>query len=148
VRIRVGGVLVRDDSVLLLKYEYSHIPLWQVPGGNLQEGETLADAIVREFKEELAIDVNVRKLFLLCESTIPADRPPTLHCVFYIEHLGEPTIVGSDSKATECKWVRYDKLRDMFLYPNISEYLLKSFQLAGSEWVAGYVGVSNPVRWL
>lgn len=61
----VGGLLVEGGSILLChrRPDRSWYPdVWDVPGGHLDEGETLADALVRELGEELGVKVDRRTM--------------------------------------------------------------------------------------
>ena len=61
--INVDGVYVKDNKILLLKR--SVIPfkgLWHVIGGQVEENETLKEALRREFKEETSLDVKIGKI--------------------------------------------------------------------------------------
>src|ERR1700676_4681336 len=40
---------------------------WSLPGGKLEEGETLAEALVREMKEETGLDVEPGRLLYVCD---------------------------------------------------------------------------------
>lgn len=53
------GVIVRDDLVLLAKRaQHQHQGgLWEFPGGKVEAGESVAEALTRELQEELAISV-------------------------------------------------------------------------------------------
>jgi ADP-ribose pyrophosphatase YjhB (NUDIX family) len=54
----VGGVVVRDSKVLLIRRGKE--PLygrWVVPGGTVELGETLEEALVREMEEETCLRV-------------------------------------------------------------------------------------------
>ena len=58
----VVGALVDEDTVLIgkrLSTDSVCPDLWELPGGKIEEGETPYDAIIREWKEELDIDINV-----------------------------------------------------------------------------------------
>ena len=54
------GVLIRDDGRFLLAQRPAGKPMpgcWEFPGGKLEEGESVFDALVREFDEELGVPI-------------------------------------------------------------------------------------------
>ncbi len=56
----VCGILIWNDKVLIGKRKLTnqHQPgKWEFPGGKMEEGETIFDTIIREFKEELDIEI-------------------------------------------------------------------------------------------
>ena len=58
-----GGVRViienDEQKILMVKQEHPERTVWMVPGGGIEEGETAAEAGVREMKEETGLDVTV-----------------------------------------------------------------------------------------
>lgn len=70
-RMAVGVLLFSDDKLLLVKPGYKNH--WSVPGGVVEENESLFDACLRETKEEIGLDIKVEKLL----------------CVDYMEANGE-----------------------------------------------------------
>jgi 8-oxo-dGTP diphosphatase len=56
--------------LLFLRDDLPHIPYpntWDVPGGHVEEGETAAQCIVREMKEEMGLDLAGFELFSVKE---------------------------------------------------------------------------------
>jgi ADP-ribose pyrophosphatase YjhB (NUDIX family) len=74
VRVRVGGVLVRDGALLLAAHRGllpKEAPFWSPPGGGWQFGESLRAALVREFREETGLTVTVGRFLHLHEFSTP-----------------------------------------------------------------------------
>jgi 8-oxo-dGTP diphosphatase len=57
----VAAIIERDDRFLLTRRQKGvHLEgLWEFPGGKIDAGETHADALLRELREELDVDVDV-----------------------------------------------------------------------------------------
>lgn len=66
-RVRVTGFLVEDDRILLLNQDTDSGRSFSLPGGKVEEGETLAEALVREMKEETGLEVEPGRLLYVCD---------------------------------------------------------------------------------
>lgn len=62
--VGVGAVLVNDKAevLLLLRKKAPEAGCWSIPGGTVEFGETIEDALLRELKEELGIESQIIKL--------------------------------------------------------------------------------------
>jgi ADP-ribose pyrophosphatase YjhB (NUDIX family) len=58
-RIRVSAVLRWDDQILLCRHEKPGKEYWLLPGGGVDGGESLVDALHRELFEEIGIDEEI-----------------------------------------------------------------------------------------
>jgi len=60
-----AAVLRQDDRILICQRDNNgSCPLlWEFPGGKLEQGETLAECLVRECQEELGVMIEVGKVF-------------------------------------------------------------------------------------
>lgn len=60
-KINAFGIILDEQQHVLLCHR-SDVDLWNLPGGGVEQGETPAQAVVREVKEEVGLKVAVRKL--------------------------------------------------------------------------------------
>ncbi|MBN1347820.1 NUDIX hydrolase [candidate division KSB1 bacterium] len=62
--IRVCGVVIRHQKVLMVHHRHNGREYWTLPGGAVELNETPEEAVVREIKEETGLNVAVmRPLF-------------------------------------------------------------------------------------
>lgn len=64
--IRYQGAIVRDHHLLLIKHRHhaDGRDYWIVPGGGIEDGETEAQCVIREMREETHLEVRVERLLL------------------------------------------------------------------------------------
>ncbi|MFE9660185.1 NUDIX domain-containing protein [Streptomyces sp. NPDC005955] len=61
VRVRAGGIVIRDGRMLLIGFEEDGEPYYEIPGGGVEDGEEPPAAVVRELREETGLTVRVRR---------------------------------------------------------------------------------------
>lgn len=66
--VAVAGVVVNGDGKLLL-VRNSYRGAWEYPGGQVEAGENLTEALQREIREESGIEINVGELFCISSNT-------------------------------------------------------------------------------
>ncbi|HEY1405774.1 MAG TPA: NUDIX domain-containing protein, partial [Spirochaetota bacterium] len=62
IRVRVAGIVIRDQKILLIAHRKKNDEYWLVPGGGIDYGESADEALAREMCEELSVDVRVNDL--------------------------------------------------------------------------------------
>ena len=96
--VGVGGVVVREGKVLLV--QRAGEPLagqWSLPGGAVELGETLKEAVARELREETGLTVRVRELVEAFERIAPDEAGrPRYHYVL-LDYLCE--VVAGEARA-------------------------------------------------
>lgn len=65
--VRVTGLLVENNELLIVKQLLKERSNWNLPGGALEFGETLEQALIREMKEETGLVVEVGELLYVCD---------------------------------------------------------------------------------
>ncbi|MEW2620945.1 NUDIX domain-containing protein [Streptomyces sp. NPDC048106] len=106
-RVDVAYTLVSDAAggrVLLVRNKDT----WSLPGGRREAGETLAEAAVRETKEEAGVLVEAGRVVHVSERIDAAVHD--VFTVFRAELLsGEPAAGGHDDDVVEAAWVPVDE---------------------------------------
>lgn len=95
-RVRVAGILIEDGKLLLVKLHspVSNSDIWMPPGGGVEFGESLHDALKREFKEETGLGIKVGSL-----ASINELLEPPFHAIefyFFVEKIDGKLELGSD----------------------------------------------------
>ena len=72
----VAGVLKRDGRILICRRraDQPHALKWEFPGGKLEAGESPAEALARELREELGIESTPGRELMRYEFAYPADN--------------------------------------------------------------------------
>lgn len=84
----VGAFIFNDENKVLLTLRGEHakneVGKWEIPGGSIEFGETIEQAIKREIKEELGIEIEVKRMLQLADHLIPDEHQhwisPTYIC--------------------------------------------------------------------
>jgi len=87
-RVGVGGVLIRNGCALVNRAVYR--TRFTVPSGYVEPGESLEQAVVREFEEETGVTVRVGSLLLTRHKVVGEDESD-VYFAFALEYVsGEP----------------------------------------------------------
>lgn len=96
VRVRVGGILFEAGEILLLKHnsigEMGY--LWLPPGGGVEFGESAEEALIREFKEETNLEIEIEK-FLFTNEMIN-DQHHAIELFFLVKRISGKMKLGND----------------------------------------------------
>ena len=121
ITVAVGGVAVIDGAILLIERGTEpSAGCWSVPGGRLEPGETLAQAVVREVAEETGLAVVAGSLIALAERIGPDHH--ILIANHHVEIIGSTTPTAGDD-AADAAWVPLDQLTEIELVPGLLDYL-------------------------
>lgn len=130
-RIRVSAVLRREGRILLIRQEKPGREYWMLPGGGVNGGETIVQAIQRELLEECGIDEDLplEGPIAVVESISP-DRPPAKHVVHIVfaGYLGGRSLEAVTSHDAAIRGHRLfgpDELLGLPVHPPIQRFLAR-----------------------
>ena len=132
-RVRVTGIVVEDGRLLLLNQDAPGAGRsWSLPGGKLEDGETLAGALVREMKEETGLDVEPGRLLYVCDH-LPAQ---VVHMTFEARRTGGTAggaTAGADTMPIRgVEFVPFRKLTSLGFSERFTGLVMAGFPGAGS----------------
>jgi 8-oxo-dGTP diphosphatase len=110
----VAGIITENGRIFATQRGYGDQKGgWEFPGGKMEPGESPEQALVRELKEELAVDVRVGDK--IC--TVDYDYPKfhlTMHCFFCTLADGcKPTLLEHE----DAKWLNREDLNTVDWLP-------------------------------
>ena len=130
-RIRVSAILRREERILLCRHEKRGQEYWLLPGGGVDYGETLADALQRELEEELGIDLDVllEGPVAVVDSIAPtrALRKHVVHIIFAGDLGGRSleAVTSQDAAVRGHRLFGLDELPGVALHPPIQRFLAR-----------------------
>lgn len=141
--VRVTGVVIEDDRILLLNQDTGTGRSWSLPGGKVEEGESVGDALVREMREETGLKVEPGRLLYVCDH-LPGDGTHVVHLTFEARRTGGTAgavTPGLDSRPIRgVEFVRLTDLASLGFGSRFAELAMAGFPGAGS-----YMGAKSSI---
>jgi ADP-ribose pyrophosphatase YjhB (NUDIX family) len=103
-----SGLLRRGDDILLVRchYESEPKPLWVLPGGGQEVGESITGTVRREFLEETSLEIDVGDLAYVSESVDATANLHVLNCTFWVhDTFPNRAPASGDPKVVEARFV-------------------------------------------
>lgn len=119
--VAVGAVLVDHDRLLLVRRGRSPAAgSWSVPGGRVEAGETLAEAVTRELREETGVEGVCGPMIGWVERFEEGEHFVILD--FEVTLVGDDQPVAGDD-AVEAEWVELHAVAERALVEGLAEFL-------------------------
>jgi mutator protein MutT len=129
--VGVGAIIVNAQGDLFLARRgplaKNERGLWEFPGGSVEFGERLADALRREIREEYGVEIEVGELLDVVDHILPQEKQHWVSPTYICRVLsGEPRIM-EPGKCTEIGWFNPDQVPaelTVITQENLRNYLL------------------------
>jgi 8-oxo-dGTP diphosphatase len=132
--VGVGAVLIDEGRVLLIRRgKDPGRGLWSLPGGTVEAGETLTQALQREMREETLLEVRVGPLLLAFDRIEQEGERVLYHYVildFLCERVAGDARAASDAEALA--WAAPEELERYQLADKVLEVVGEGFRRAAS----------------
>lgn len=116
-RIRVAALIRRDDEVLLVRHEKDGRSYWLLPGGGVDFGESLHEALQREMMEEVGISIDPGPLALVHETIAPDGSRHVVHVVFRAAITEGVPKLGTDPRVVEVAYQPVARIEELSFHP-------------------------------
>ncbi|NJL02535.1 MAG: A/G-specific adenine glycosylase [Spirulinaceae cyanobacterium RM2_2_10] len=123
---RIGVAVIRNTAgqVLIDRRREEGLlgGLWEFPGGKIEAGETIADCIRREIREELAIEIEVGAHLITVEHAYSHFR-----LTLYVHECRHRSGEAQPLESQEVRWVSVEEL-DQFPFPQANVQIVAAIQ--------------------
>ena len=127
----VAAIILRDHEILMVRRGVEPgLGKWSIPGGSIELGETMEDALRREVWEETGLEIKVGDFAGVIDLIV---RDENGQISFHYVILDYFATIISDGEAcpatdvTECRWIPLDELKNY----DITESLIKRLTRLG-----------------
>lgn len=131
-RIRVSAILRWRGMILLIRHDKPGQEVWLLPGGGVNAGESLVDALHRELREEIGLgdELPVEGPVAIADSISPSRSSAAKHVV-HIVFAGDlserslEAVTSKDAAVRGHRLVSASELEDIVLHPPIQRFLAR-----------------------
>lgn len=122
-RVRAVALVIKDDQLLLMERRQDGAQYFTLPGGGVEEGESVEDAVVRELHEETSVTGKIdRELY---HAIYEDESEARFFLCEYVE--GEPELrIDSEERLAmqennqvlyKPQWISFSKIKGLTVYP-------------------------------
>lgn len=136
IRVAARGVIVRNQSILLVEYQGKNDLHYSLPGGRVEYGETLQQTVQREVLEETCVSAKVNNLLFVYEQmTVAYNDLHSLNFFFgaSIETDAVPCMPAKPDVyphvvQSAVVWMPLSDFPETPLHPPVNQYILKALE--------------------
>ena len=140
--ISACGLVRKDGLVLLIRNPKRG---WEMPGGTVEQGETVTDALKREVYEESGIHCEPERLTGIYQNLVSKDGygpldgmtiPPIVNLAFLCRYTDGKESISEESE--DVRWVTPEEAAEMVTHPLYAKRLADMLKADGSIVISSY----------
>lgn len=128
-KVSVTAFVHKDGKVLVLKRSERETFLpgfFELPGGKVEFGEDPSDALKREMKEEVSLDIEIQKPYALFSYVSEDGNRQTVDIQFIVKVVGDNEIkISTAHEAYE--WIGRENIENYKMSEEMKKAVLKGF---------------------
>ena len=136
--LTVRGLVKKDNKILILRRHpksRNNPHKWELPGGKVDPGEFFDNALIREFKEETNLEVEIESLFEVVQDEFISRR--TNRPISTVQLMMNLEIIGGEVKISDehddFKWVSNEELKNLYNGDMLTPTLRKTLEKRNFE---------------
>lgn len=125
----VGGLIVNPEGKVLLVKSHKWFDYFTLPGGHIEIGETMQEAVKREVREEVGLDVEVVEFLTMQEAIYSKEFYKKKHFIFFdfLCRVGEQQVKLDQDEIQDFVWeypgAAFNRNLDSFTWKTLSKYM-------------------------
>ncbi len=117
-KLTADGAVLKEDKILLIKRKNNPFKgKWALPGGFVEYGEKVEDAVIREIYEETGLKTSINKIFGVYSDPNRDPRGHIVTIVYLLDIMGGE--LKSNDDASDAKFFNVKELPDLSFDHNI-----------------------------
>lgn len=143
-KVRVSGLICDHGAALLVRQSRGSRDYWLLPGGAVERGETLTEALEREVSEECGLRVQIENGPIALVQTISPDSGKTRHLIQLIYEArsvvteerpltSPPQFERGDPAIRELRWFAPHEIEHLDIHPPIHDLLVSWLRFRESD---------------
>lgn len=141
--VAVFGIVENEkNEILLLKHRERSV--WMFPGGQVEIGENLLDALLRETKEECNMEITINKLYCVSSNTCTYQGyngygmiPTKVVMGFVCKYVDG--VFCESNETTESIWVSKENVLDLLVVPDFIDKFKAYLEFKGDVKYLEYI---------
>lgn len=125
----VGALIVNKEGKILLAKSHKWFDKYTLPGGHIELGETMEDAVKREVKEEVGLEVEVVEFLAMQEAIYAKEFHKQRHFIFFdfLCKVGDQQVKLDHDELQDYIWEypgsAFNRDLDSFTWKTIAKYM-------------------------
>ena len=126
--VAVGALIKNKNRILLIQRKYEPgKEKWSIPGGLVKIGEKMEEAIIREVKEEVGIEIKIGKIITVIDSIIKDENGNNKfhYTIIDFEAKSNDKCIKINSELIDAKWFDSNEILDIELVKSVKSLFKK-----------------------